>query len=93
MAKIIRYAEEGFQNYKQDTLCNEEPIIGCFAFVNEVCKDALLYTFTYERSHPNVKKRNNEKINELLVENNTMVYTKNFKFKKIETVDSDDEEE
>lgn len=93
MAKLIRYAEEGFKNYKQELLFNGEPINGCFSFVNEVCTDALFYTFTYERSHPNLKKRDNEKINEILVDSNTMVYTKNFKLKKIETVDNDDEEE
>lgn len=78
--KVIRYANEGFKNYKSKVLINNElkEVEGCYAFVKKVFKGALAYNFS-----TNLKERIDDTKNVVFVNEETKVYARRFKASEI----------
>lgn len=86
--KIIRYANEGFKNYKQLVKINgeETEIYGCYVFVKKVCKRALKYYIKQYLEDGTVVERINHLKNELLVKDDVYVYARMFNVSDIYVV-------
>lgn len=86
--KIIRYANEGFKNYKQVINLNGEKkeIYGCYVFVKKVCKKALRVKIKKFLEDFNIIERHNHLKNELLVKDDIYVYARMFNVSDIYVV-------
>lgn len=78
--KIIRFADEGFKNYKLKVKLNNkiEEIEGCYAFVRKIFKGALQYNIS-----TTLKDRINDKKNTLILDENTKVYGRKLRVSNI----------
>lgn len=74
--KLIRYANEGFQNHLQKHLhtVSREPIVGCYAFVEHVYHEFLVFSDSSMG-----KNRNLDAIHEAWLSPDTLVYVRNMK--------------
>lgn len=63
MTKVIRYADEGFANYKQSIKVNNKDISidGCYVFINKVIKKALRYDRSMKKRCEELGVRNRDK--------------------------------
>lgn len=91
--KLIRYADEGFKNYKQLVKIDgkEKEIEGCYVFIKKVCKKALKYDIKKYLEDNSVVERKNHLKNELFLPDNTFVYARMFNVEDIWIVKSDKE--
>lgn len=76
--KVIRYANEGFQNHTQHHIhrIKAEPIVGCYAFVERVFPEFLVFT---DPSLHHQKNRNRDVLHEANLTEDTLVYVRNMK--------------
>ncbi len=76
--KLIRYANEGFQNYKQSHIkVDGEVIEGCYAFIDDEYPELLSLKPDLQTKYPEVPIRTNHVRNEVFVSSDTKVYTVN----------------
>lgn len=63
MAKVIRFANEGFINYKQTIKVDNKDISveGCYVFINKVIKKALRYDRSMKKKCEELGVRNRDK--------------------------------
>lgn len=86
--KILRKSNEGFKNYNQKHLKSDEPMHGCYCFVNKVIEDRLEYSFTFKEKAKKLglSERNYENLNEFNVDEETLVYAENFMIVGVEDI-------
>lgn len=78
--KLFRCSEEGFKNYSQKHI-NYIQVEGCYCFVGKIIEDGLQYSNSYKDKAKSLrlKDRQKEKVNEMIVDDRTLVYARNFK--------------
>lgn len=78
--KLVRKANEGFVNYHQAHL-DYDNIHGCYCFIDKVIKDGLIYRDSYKRKAISLglKNRIDDTEHILFVNDDTLVYARNFK--------------
>lgn len=84
MTKIIRFANEGFKNYKQTIKENDKEITieGCYVFINKVIKMALKYDRAIKNqcAELGVRNRNEDIKNIGNISDESYVYARNINF-------------
>lgn len=94
MVKVIRFANEGFENYTHKLQVNgvEAEVIGCFIFLNKIFKEPLKYDKSVLKlnSDLEVKERKNDVKNIAQISEESYIYARIVDVDKLEAPETPD---
>lgn len=81
--RLIRFSDEGFQNYPQTHIrAFKTKIEGCYAFIEKEDEALLFYKKDYLTKNTALINKRGQKRNEILINEDTLVFVKNIKIEQ-----------